>query len=128
VRILLDSHVFLWWNADDPRLVKRVKKLISDPANSPLLSVASAWEIAIKVHRGRLRMPEPVSTYVPSRLAHYGIQPLPVTLPHVLETAALQLHHGDPFDRLLIAQARVEGIPILTSDSDFRKYSVEVLW
>ena len=128
MRVLLDTHAFLWWNTDDSRLLTRVKKLISDPSNSLLLSVVSAWEIAIKVHRGRLHTPEPPATYLPSRLAHYGIESLPVTLTHVLETASLPAHHGDPFDRLLIAQARMERIPILTADADFRKYAVEVIW
>jgi PIN domain nuclease of toxin-antitoxin system len=128
VRILLDTHVFLWWTAADPRLPSRVKTRLLDPDNAFFLSVASIWEIAIKVHRGRLRLPEKLSPYFATRLAVYRIDALPVTLEHALDTAALPAHHRDPFDRLIIAQARVERLPILTSDADFRKYSVDVIW
>jgi PIN domain nuclease of toxin-antitoxin system len=127
VRILLDTHVFLWWDSADARLPSRVKTRLLDPANSLILSVVSAWEIAIKVQRKKLHMPEPAS-YIPMRLAQYGIESLSVTLAHVLETSSLPPHHGDPFDRLLIAQARVEGIPLLTADDDLHKYSVEAIW
>jgi PIN domain nuclease of toxin-antitoxin system len=128
VRTLIDTHVFLWWTAADPRLPSRVKTRLLDPDNTFLLSVASIWEIAIKVHRGRLHLPEKLGPYFAARLAAYRIDALPVAVEHVLDTASLPAHHRDPFDRLIIAQARMEGVPILTSDADFRKYSVEVIW
>jgi len=128
VRILIDTHVFLWWTMADPRLPSRVKTRLLDPDNILFLSVASIWEIGIKVHRGKLHLPEKLSPYFSARLAAYRIDPLPVTLEHVLETASLPAHHRDPFDRLIIAQARTEGIPLLTSDAVFQKYPVEAIW
>jgi PIN domain nuclease of toxin-antitoxin system len=128
VRILIDTHVFLWWTTADPRLPSRVKTRLLNPDNILLLSVASVWEIAIKVHRGKLHLPEKLNTYFSMRLAAYRIDALPVTAEHVIETASLLAHHGDPFDRLIIAQARLERVPILTADEHFRKYSVEVIW
>ena len=128
MKVLLDTHAFLWWNSNDRRLSTRAKKLLSDPSNELRISVVSAWEIAIKVHRGRLHLPEPVDTYVPSRLAHYGMVSVPVTIDHVLATAFLPAYHHDPFDRLLVAQARAEGLPIITVDPAIGKYPVEVIW
>ena len=128
MRVLLDTQVFLWWNLDDKRLSARVYDLLEDPANSLVLSVASAWEIAIKNRLRKIGLPDPVQVYVPARLAHYHIETLPVSLDHALATASLPLHHGDPFDRLLIAQSRVENIPVVTADPHFKRYGVEVLW
>lgn len=128
MRVLLDTQVFLWWNLDDQRLSARVYDLLGDPVNNLVLSVASAWEIAIKVRLGKLNLPDPVQVYVPARLAHYQVETLPVSLAHVLETASLPLHHGDQFDRLLIAQSRVERIPVVTADPHFKQYGVEVMW
>jgi PIN domain nuclease of toxin-antitoxin system len=128
VRILLDTHVFLWWNEASPELSKRAYALLSDPRNTLLLSVVSAWELVLKMQTGKLKLPEPASVYVPTRIAHYGIESLEVTLQHVLRCDSLPLYHRDPFDRLLIAQSLVEEVPILTADPLIRKYSVEVLW
>jgi PIN domain nuclease of toxin-antitoxin system len=128
VRILLDTHVFLWWNEASPELSKRAYALLSDPRNTLLLSVVSAWELVLKMQTGKLKLPEPASVYVPTRIAHYGIESLEVTLQHVLRCDSLPLHHRDPFDRLLIAQTLVEEVPILTADPLIRKYSAEVLW
>lgn len=90
--------------------------------------MVSAWELVLKMETGKLKLPEPVSVYVPTRMAHYGIESLEVTLQHVLRCDSLPLLHRDPFDRLLIAQSLVEEIPILTADPQFPKYSIEVLW
>ena len=128
MRVLLDTQVFLWWNLDDQRLSAGVYELPGDPSNSLILSIASAWEIAIKFRRGRLHLPEPIQVYVPSRLEYYQIETLAISLAHVLETASLPLHHGDRFDRLLIAQSRVERIPVVTVDPRFKQYGVEVMW
>lgn len=100
-----------------------------DGRNAVLLSVASAWEIAIKVSLGR--MPEievPPAEYVPGRMRHYGMEALPVQMAHAVQVAALPHHHRDPFDRLLVAQAQVEGLPIVTSDENIARYGVEVVW
>lgn len=128
MRILLDTHAFLWWNEANPALSKRASGVLSNPRHTLLLSVVSAWEIVIKTQAGRLRLPEPPSVYIPTRTAHYGMEILPVSLAHVLAAESLPVHHRDPFDRLLIAQAGVERLPILSADPQMRQYAVEVLW
>jgi PIN domain nuclease of toxin-antitoxin system len=128
VRILLDTHTFLWWNDASPRLSKKALTLLADPANTLLLSVVSAWELILKTQTGKMRLAESPSVYVPTRMAHYAMETLPVTLAHVLASESLPIHHRDPFDRLLIAQATVEGVPIVTADPEFRRYSIKVLW
>ena len=128
VRILLDTHTFLWWNDASPRLSKKARALLADPANTLLLSVVSAWELVLKAQAGKLRLPETPSVYVPTRMAHYAMVGLPIALAHVLAAASLPRHHRDPFDRLLIAQATIEGVPILTADPEFRRYALKVLW
>jgi PIN domain nuclease of toxin-antitoxin system len=128
MRILLDTHTFLWWNEASPRLSKKALTLLADPANTLLLSVGSAWELGLKTQTGKMRLPESPSVYVPTRMAHYAMEALPVALAHVLTAESLPLHHRDPFDRLLIAQATVEGVPIVTGDPEFRRYAIRVLW
>ena len=128
VKLLLDTHTFLWWNDASPRLSKKALVLLADPANTLLLSVISAWELVLKIQTNKLRLLEPPSVYVPTRMAHYAMEPLPVTLAHALAAESLPLHHRDPFDRLLIAQATIEGVPILTADPAFRRYPIKVLW
>ena len=128
VRILLDTHAFLWWNDASPRLSKKALVLLADPTNTLLLSVVSAWELVLKTQTGKLRLAESPSVYVPTRMAHYAMEALPVKLAHVLASESLPLHHRDPFDRLLIAQATIEGVPILTADPEFRRYAIKVLW
>ena len=128
VRILLDTHTFLWWNEADPRLSKKALVLLADPANTLLLSVVSAWELVLKTQTGKMRLAESPNVYVPTRMAYYAMQALPVTLAHVLECESLPLHHRDPFDRLLIAQAIIEDVPIVTADPEFRHYSIKALW
>jgi PIN domain nuclease of toxin-antitoxin system len=92
------------------------------------LSAASAWEIAIKSGKGKLRLPEPAVTYVPRRMLEQGIRPLAVSHQHALAVSHLPHHHGDPFDRLLIAQANLENLVLVASDRVFERYSLEVLW
>ncbi len=128
MKILLDTHAFLWWNDANPQLSRKALSLLEDPSNTLLLSVVSAWEIVIKCQAHKLRLPESPSVYIPTRSAHYGIETLPVILAHVLASESLPAHHRDPFDRLLIAQAKVEGVPILTADPQIRGYEVKVLW
>ena len=128
MRVLLDTHVFLWWNEGSPKLSKRALRILADPANSLILSVASAWEIAIKTQAGKLRIPEDAATYVPTRAAHYGMEILPIHLAHALQLETLPLHHRDPFDRILIVQSQIEKLPILTADPAIRAYSVDAIW
>ncbi len=128
MRVLLDTHAFLWWNEANPGLSKRAYALLANPRNTLVLSAASAWEMVIKTQSGKLRLPEPPSVYIPTRTAHYGMEVLPVSLAHVLAVESLPLHHRDPFDRLLVAQAGVEEMAILSADPQIRQYSVQVVW
>ena len=129
MRALLDTHVFLWFNADDSRLSQRATALIRSRDNEMVFSAVSAWEIAIKYARGRLpEVPQPPESYIPARLSHYGFPTLAVEISHALQVASLPRLHSDPFDRLLIAQSQVERLPILTSDPNIRRYEVEIIW
>ena len=128
VRILLDTSTFLWWNEASPRLSKKASVLLADPANTLLLSVVSAWELVLKTQTGKMRLTESPSVYVPTRMAHYAMEALPVALAHVLAAESLPLHHRDPFDRLLIAQATIEDVPIVTADPEFKRYPIRVVW
>ena len=127
MKVLLDTHVWLWWVATPEKLGERTIAMIADSRNTILLSAASSWEIAIKHRLGKLTLPEPPHSFVPSRMARDGIAALPISHPHALEVSKLPLHHRDPFDRMLIAQARVEGVPLLSADSALEPYSFERL-
>jgi len=109
------------------RLSKKSRSLITTASNELVLSAASAWEIAIKYGLGKLQLPEPPAEYMPRLIARTSVTPLPVNHRHALHVATLPPHHRDPFDRLLVAQAQLEELPILTADRNFRLYDVEVL-
>jgi PIN domain nuclease of toxin-antitoxin system len=128
VRALLDTHAFIWSETDDPRLSRVAKSFIKDESNDLLLSAVSVWEIAIKFARGRLPLPEEPAPYVNRRMRLLRAESLPIEFLHALEAGTLPAHHNDPFDRLLIAQALVERLPVLTSDPHFARYGVEVIW
>ena len=128
MNFLLDTHVFLWWITDDPRLSPRAHRLIADGRNRIFLSAASGWEIAIKARLGRLELPDDPERFILNQLAVNAIDVLPVQMSHALHVYKLPDHHRDPFDRLLIAQAQLEKLRILTADAQFSKYAVEVIW
>lgn len=128
MRVLLDTHAFIWWNDGDERLSSRAKSVIAELNNQVLLSSATAWEIAIKHGRGLLRLPERPDKYVLSRMVAGGMDSLAIDIPHGLRAGELPDIHRDPFDRILVAQAQVEGVPILTSDANIARYDVEVIW
>ncbi|HKH44690.1 MAG TPA: type II toxin-antitoxin system VapC family toxin [Thermoanaerobaculia bacterium] len=128
MRILLDTHCWLWMQAKSTRLSPQTRALLQDPENQLFLSAASSWEIAIKYALGKLPLPLPPVEYVPSRMETSGTSPLPVQHSHALHAGSLPLHHADPFDRLLIAQAQLENLKILTADSQFEAYEVALLW
>ena len=111
--------------AEPEKLAPLARELVQDEGNELLFSAASAWEIAIKVRAGRLQLPEPVSRYVPSRMQSSGVEALAVTHAHAAGVADLPDHHRDPFDRLLVAQALIEGVPILSSDAQLDAYDAE---
>jgi PIN domain nuclease of toxin-antitoxin system len=123
-RLLIDTHALLWWLSDDPALSSTARTAVADPANEPLVSAASVWEIAIKRSLGKLTAPE----HMPDRIADEGFAWLPVSASHAWRVRELPPHHRDPFDRLLVAQALVEDVPIVTSDRWFAEYGVAVRW
>lgn len=128
MKVLLDTHAFLWWITGDRQVSDRARAIIEDPDNVLLLSAASAWEIAIKAQTGRLPLPDVPARLVPQEMAANAIEGLPVSVEHALLVHDLPLLHRDPFDRLLVAQSRSEKIPILTVDPMISQYGVETIW
>ncbi len=128
MKAILDTHIFLWWNMDDPQLSPSIREIISDGRNELFFSAASAWEIAIKAGRGRLTLPEPPESYVANRLTLHRFQPLPILLSHALHVYSLPDHHRDPFDRLLVTQGQLEDMFILTADPMIAKYEVKTIF
>jgi PIN domain nuclease of toxin-antitoxin system len=118
VRLLVDTHVFLWWRADDSRLGEAARQAIRDGQSDVFLSAASIWEIAIKHSLGRLEIPAPAS----AAAMRLGFEPLPISLAHAEAAALLPPLHRDPFDRMLVAQARTEGLTLVTHDPVIRAY------
>jgi PIN domain nuclease of toxin-antitoxin system len=123
-RLLVDTHALLWWLSDDPWLSPVARDAIADPTNEPLVSAASVWEIAIKRSLGKLTAPDDL----PDRIADEGFAWLPISAQHAWRVRDLPLRHADPFDRVLVAQAVVEGVPIVTTDARFAEYGVDVRW
>jgi PIN domain nuclease of toxin-antitoxin system len=128
MRLLLDTMTLLWWLTADARLPARTQEMLENPDNELLLSAASAWEIAIKCILGKLRLPAPAEVFVPAQMTVNGILPLSLELSHALRVETLPLHHRDPFDRMLVAQAQIEKLPIISNDPLIRLYDVDVLW
>lgn len=127
MKLLLDTHVFLWMHAAPRRLSARARKLLADRRSELVVSVVVPWEIAIKAQAGKLRLPEAPFDYVVARAARDGMQLLAIDAPHVAEVARLPLHHSDPFDRMLVAQARVTGASLMTADAALACYDVAIL-
>lgn len=128
MKYLLDTMVWLWSVGAPENIGGAGLQVLEDGDSEIYLSVCSSWEIAIKARLGKYKLPESPDRYVPKKLARQGIRPLQVALEHSLKVFSLPLHHHDPFDHLLIAQAITEEMVILTSDRVFSKYPVEVLW
>ena len=126
--LLLDSHVMLWFFWDDPKLSGAAKTLIEDPDNRKLISVASCWEIAIKAGLGKLDLGEPSRSFLPREITRNNFELLPISLAHVTMVEELTTHHRDPFDRLLTAQAIMEGLSLVSADSIFDQYGVARVW
>jgi PIN domain nuclease of toxin-antitoxin system len=127
VKVLLDTHIWLWMLAEPDRLSDPTRDLIQDGDTTLYLSSVSSWEIAIKHSLGRLPLPEPPEQYVPARMRTTGVRGLPIEHAHALHVDTLEMHHRDPFDRLLVAQSRVEGLPLVTADRVFERYDIEVV-
>jgi PIN domain nuclease of toxin-antitoxin system len=126
VKVLIDTHVFLWGLQDESKLSRRVRVLL--PAADVWISVASLWEIIAKVQVRKLALPKPVSEYLTAKLTANGVSVLSLNFAHVKRLEDLPLHHRDPFDRILIAQSLEEKIPLVTVDPAFERYLVELIW
>ena len=128
MKILIDTQCWLWWFFAPDRLNARAQEIIAERRDAIYLSAASSWEIAIKAGLGKLELPEPPSRYVPSRLADEGMAALPVEHAHALGVADLPPFHDDPFDRLLVSQARHERAALMTADPQILRYDIETVW
>ncbi len=128
MRLLLDTHTLIWFVTDSFKLSATVKSLIEDENNQKLLSIASIWEIAIKQNTGKLYFGLPFREFIEQQLSSNSIELLNINLAHIDIIASLPLHHRDPFDRLIIAQAIVENIPILSADTIFDSYPIQRWW
>ncbi len=128
MNLLLDTHTLLWFLNDDPSLSVAAKALIEDPVNRKLISVASCWEIAIKVGLKKLDLGEPTTTFLPRELATNGFDLLGIDLIHATSVESLPPHHKDPFDRLIIAQSMIENLPVVSMDAQLDAYGITRLW
>ena len=128
MRLLLDTHTFIWFVIDSPKLSANVKYQIEDENNEKLISAASIWEIAIKQSTGKLYFGLPFRVLIEQQLSANSIELLNINLEHIEVVVTLPLHHRDPFDRIIIAQAIVEQLPILSADSAFDAYTIQRLW
>lgn len=128
MRLLLDTHTFIWFVIDSHRLSVIVRSFVEDENNEKLLSAASVWKIAIKQSTGKLIFGLPFRVFIEQQISLNSIELLNINLDHIDVVAALPFHHREPFDRLLIAQAMVEQIPILSVDSAFDAYPINRLW
>jgi PIN domain nuclease of toxin-antitoxin system len=128
MNILLDTHAFLWFVNDDPQLSDAAKRLIEDEESQPFLSVASLWEMAIKISLGKLTLKQPYEVFLLQQLSVNGIGILNITLRHAAEVATLPFHHRDPFDRLLVVQSKIENMPLISADSIFDHYGIARVW
>lgn len=128
MKALLDTHTFLWWITDKPQLSHLAREIITDADNELFLSAASGWEMVIKARLGKLQLPDNEDSFISEQLALNAIVSLPVQMSHALHVYALPNHHRDPFDRMLVAQAQMERLPILTADPQIGRYAVETIW
>jgi PIN domain nuclease of toxin-antitoxin system len=128
MKLLLDTHAFIWWVEAAPQLTRQAKEYVADGNNEVYLSLASSWEMAIKSSMGKLKLSVPLREYVPQHLAANGFKQLPMTFRQISVLESLELHHRDPFDRLLIAQAMTENLAIVSADRTFDDYKVQRIW
>lgn len=128
MKLLLDTHAFLWWVEGTPALGRRARTAVANPDNEVFFSIASCWELSIKLSLGKLRLTQRLDRFIPEQLSVNGFSLLSVELRHVLGVADLPFHHRDPFDRLLAAQALQDQLAIVTTDRVFRTYGVRIVW
>jgi len=128
VRLLLDTHALYWYIDGDPQLSATVQALIQDASNEVLVSPASYWEIAIKISIGKWQLNRPYEEFIDIGLNQYGFKTLPIRPTHTARLIGLPFHHKDPFDRLLVAQAIVEDVPVISSDPRLDAYGITRIW
>jgi PIN domain nuclease of toxin-antitoxin system len=128
MKLLLDTHTFLWLVEGSPNLSTTAQSALVDPAHELYLSVASVWELAIKTGNKKLVLSDSLDVFVAKWTVAYRLALLPIDTPHALAVAGMPDHHRDPFDRILIAQALVEGMTLVSADPKFASYSVPILW
>ena len=128
MNVLLDTHAFIWWAIDPDKLSATARAACEEPTNRLLLSLVSVWEMQIKTQLEKLMLPRPLAELVDHQVRQNGLRLLPLKLPHIYALQSLPAHHRDPFDRLIIAQATVVGLTIVSADHAFRSYAVPLLW
>ena len=128
MRVLVDTHTFLWALLENHRLSAKAKQILTSKEHELYFSLVSLWEIAVKMKIGKLNTVGSSVTYIRDEMGEYGMELLPVRYEHILQLEQLPLHHSEPFDRLLIAQAIAESLPILTHDEKFPLYPVKLIW
>jgi PIN domain nuclease of toxin-antitoxin system len=127
MRVLLDTHIFLWWIDNNKQLSPTARNIIGDGQNELFFSAASGWEIAIKTQIGKLKLPTNLQQFMVEQLRRNAITSLPIQLSHTLHVYTLPLLHRDPFDRLLVAQSQLEDLPILTTDRQIEQYDIQTI-
>jgi PIN domain nuclease of toxin-antitoxin system len=128
MKLLLDTHALLWFIGNDPQLSAPARQNIENPAHEKFVSAASLWEIVVKLSLEKLKLPRPFGEVFPQQLEVNGFELLPISCAQLNRLVELPFHHRDPFDRLLIAQAMVDDLTIVTRDPEFSKYPAKVLW
>jgi PIN domain nuclease of toxin-antitoxin system len=128
MKVLVDTHTFLWALLHDHRLSTKAKQVLRSDEHELVFSLVSLWEIAIKIKTGKLNTIGSSVAYIRDEMNEYSMELLPIRYEHVLQLESLPHHHSDPFDRLLIAQATAESLPILTGDKQFQSYGVKLIW
>ena len=128
MNLVLDTHAFLWFIDGNAKLSQRARELIEDPRNAKVVSVASLWEVGLKVSLGRLNLAQPFEELIPRQMELNGFGLLPVRIPHIAKVISLPFHHRDPFDRMIAAQCVADDLSVVSLDSVFDKYSVPRLW
>ena len=128
MKLLLDTHTFLWWTTDEPQMSATALDLIADSRNTLYWSAASSWEVAIKYALGRLPLPDTPEQFLTAELGRNRIESLPIVDAHAFQASLLPRHHRDPFDRMLVAQAQLETFGLITNDSNIRRYDVDLHW
>jgi PIN domain nuclease of toxin-antitoxin system len=128
MRLLLDTHTFLWFINGDENLSQRSKILIQESDNEVFISIATLWEITIKTSLGKLELSQPFDLLIPRELTNNEFTQLPITIEHLIKLGSLPFHHRDPFDRLLIAQSLYEQMPLISKDGEFDDYELERIW